>query len=785
MTRTNALCAPGLTVAWNSLARIGTLVAVALLGSGWLGRPALAQKVELEALEINYGDIVKTGPGPKSGTTKLTAAVSADLSAQKLYHIAQPDDASGALVVRRGAFLRAGVALSSFGACPTPSLLLKDSASGRQLRMPLLSRADGLALTQATADALAYRAGAGCRDFNGALKACGFSRDERGPSGLFQGTLAADLQAGQGDNTGVGGNPWIYIDAVQARGTPYYGVVLQAIKDETGVGLRAAIGVWLPEHMPIGAYDLSLSCGAEAVGSPLSLVVLFNPYSVATDEAAPAGPERDAALADSDAQEAGPLRLRFGIDADDPQARDVALEMLAAFPLAARANPALVARIAQDGPRQLLAGVGPKGEVVAGLIDSAKLIQYAVKWNDATGHFDLWNGQEKSGGSGKILWGRWDGEYADGKSPGFWVAGTAASAWVAQGPTSKPGTLVGRWTFDEGHGLDTSHGQLPAHTAVKLQGTVHFVDDWQGETAFLKGAPAQIRFGTARNEYTVGAKVDAGFKASRPKYGQCWVFSSVTAGGKTAEETEALSTAEVFAAYKRDGGGRGQCQFGKCFCTSFVGDALLRNVGIPTRPLTNLDSARSGGPAVPPGVGPGNRALVRIAADGNSFAAIDFGSWAKRLAADLVPAVVQLAVQPDGQLATKTEGATWDFGFWNKLWASKQKTGDDSHWNFHVWTEAWAGKRTEEVRAGGDEPGKDFSAPPVPPPAQWWAVDATPQESATGNPCDASADPIATSACKLAGAAYVLVSEKTLQWFAFTPFATKVAGGDAAKLAAQ
>lgn len=721
---------------------VGSTAWVVLLGSAWIAGPAFGQTVA----------------GKKPSNPPLTASITADPAAQDAHRVG-PANPTGALFARRGAFVRAGVELSDVEACELPSLLLQDSATGQSLRMPLLSRPDGLALTQANADALAAKAKQGCYDFNSALQNCGFSRDERSPDGIFQGTLGAGL-TGAAPNGNVA-KLQAYQEAVRVSGTPFYTVVVESVRYGNN-GLRASLAVWLPEHLPVGAYNLGLSCGAGAVGTGLPLVVLFNPLAVTTQEAAVAGAERDAALGGSDAQYAGPLRMAFGIDANDVHARDVALQMLASFPLAARANPALVARIAQGGPMQLLAQVGVKGETVPGLINSAALWQPIKVWNDATGHFDLWDGS-----GAKVLWGRWDGQYLDGKTTGIWVSGLEKLPWAASTPSPKEAVkgLVGRWEYDTAAGQDTSAAkgtELP-HDGIRVTATVHFVDDWQGETAYLKGGGAPVRFGQAKDAYTMGAADDAFFAKAgktRAKYGQCWVYAATTAGATDGgADTAALSSGEVFAAYKRDGGGRGICTYGRCFCAAYVGEGLLRSLGIPTRSATNFDSAHESRAALPDGIGPFNRALVRAATMGEGFATVDFASWAKRLifSDNQSRATVRVDVQPDGRIFWKAGESSWNFDAWNAMWPSLQKTGQDTVWNFHVWSEAWSGTPVGSTAS------------------RWNAYDGTPQEASDGKQsCGADGDPIAMSACKLTGTPYLLVSDNPAQWFAFAPYAAKI-----------
>ncbi len=393
----------------------------------------------------------------------------------------------------------------------------------------------------------------------------------------------------------------------------------------------------------------------------------------------------------------------------------------------------------------LLASRGVKGDLVPGVTDAEALWQQARLWSDASGHFDLWDG--KAVDTGKVLHGRWDGADADGKQPGVVVFGAAASPWVAKGPG-------GRWTFDDGRGVDASNGAR--HGARMVQATGHFVDDWQGETAFLAGQSAQVRFGTAKDEYTVGA-ADGGFaKADRVKYGQCWVFAGLASGKEAAESREALSTAEVFAAYQRDGGGLGQCDYGKCFCASFVGDALLRNLGIPTRSQTNFDSAHESRSSLPAGVGPMNRALVRVQPDGQGFAVLDFAAWAKRLLATEGPyaAPVRIDVQPDGRIYPKSTDAIWNFHVWNTFWSDRQKSGASTLWNFHVWNEAWSR-------------------------GSFAGIDATPQESPeTSKVCNSGRETLDASTCGLTGTPYVLFSSAPPVRFAFAPHAKKGEGGD-------
>jgi hypothetical protein len=115
------------------------------------------------------------------------ASVSAALSAQKGHHTGSAS-LDAAVVVRRGSFLRAGIAFDANGTCDNPGMMLVDVATGATLRMPFVARDEGAALARLTSDGLAMRAQQRCKD--GVLAACGFEQGDAGSGGtLFGATL--------------------------------------------------------------------------------------------------------------------------------------------------------------------------------------------------------------------------------------------------------------------------------------------------------------------------------------------------------------------------------------------------------------------------------------------------------------------------------------------------------------------------------------------------------------------------------------------------------------------
>lgn len=380
------------------------------------------------------------------------ASVTADLSAQTGHHTGKAS-LDAAVVVRRGSFLRAGIAFDAAGTCANPGMMLTDVATGAMLRMPFVDRDEGAALTRLNSDALAMRAQRRC--IGGALASCGFNQDKDGGTvfgatlnGHTFGTSVAINEDGQtlvvgaydggfkkqqpGDaelNSALAAAQ--YAELVSASGTPFYTVVVERAYDAAANEVRAALAVWLPEDMPIGAYTLSLACGQEVVGDGLPLVVLFNPFDVSTDEVAAAEIAKTVQAGRADVIQTPGLSTGFALSPPDQAAIDTLLEMIAAFPLAARRHPALVAQIAAKGrgPIQLTGRANYRGlrdgYPDSGSVDSSAKTGYddgfiggetnadvaiwksAQAWNDATGHFDLWGGQ-----LGKVGDGTWPYEGA-------------------------------------------------------------------------------------------------------------------------------------------------------------------------------------------------------------------------------------------------------------------------------------------------------------------------------------------------------------------------------------
>lgn len=373
------------------------------------------------------------------------ASVTADLAAQTGHHTGKAS-LDAAVVVRRGSFLRAGIAFDAAGTCANPGMMLTDVATGAMLRMPFVDRDEGAALTRLNSDALAMRAQRRC--IGGALASCGFTQDKDGGTvfgatlnGHTFGTSVAINEDGQTLVVGAYGDGFKkqqpgdaelnsalaaaqYAELVSASGTPFYTVVVERTYDASANEVRAALAVWLPEDMPIGAYTLSLACGQEVVGDGLPLVVLFNPFDVSTDEVAAAEIAKTVQAGRADVIQTPGLSTGFALSPPDQAAIDTLLEMIAAFPLAARQHPALVAQIAAKGrgPIQLTGRANYRGlrdgYPGSGSVDSSAKTGYddgfiggetnadvaiwksAQAWNDATGHFDLWGGQLGKVGDG-------------------------------------------------------------------------------------------------------------------------------------------------------------------------------------------------------------------------------------------------------------------------------------------------------------------------------------------------------------------------------------------------
>lgn len=357
------------------------------------------------------------------------ARVSADLSAQASHHSGAAR-ADAALIARRGSYVRVGVEVGAATSCASIGMTLTDLASGAALHMPLLDSSAGAALTRAHADALALRAQRSCD--GGVLSACGWKRDEADAGGsVFQRTLGAGVFGSEVVASGDGGSLIVtpsttkagpaakhgaeaahaayataqYVELVASAGTPYYAaIVAHALLPQSGA-LRASVAVWLPEDMPIGAYQLHFACGYEPAGEPLPLVVLLNPYDLTTAEVAPAELAALTQAGRADVIATPGLRSGFALSPPDQAAIDTLLELLAAFPLAARRHPALIARLAADGGAALhivrrasYKAVAPDKESpydqdFVGGETSAVLWKAAAMWSDATGHLDLWGAQ--------------------------------------------------------------------------------------------------------------------------------------------------------------------------------------------------------------------------------------------------------------------------------------------------------------------------------------------------------------------------------------------------------
>ena len=374
--------------------------------------------------------------------------------------------------MRRGSFIRLGLEVAE--GCVSAGFLLRDQASGTTLSMPLLAREDGLALSAAVRLGLAMRAGqhhdAAADDFNTALGgevfAVGKTKKHRRNMELFA-------------------------ERLRARGSDFYSVTVERVvvpnDDATASVYRAKVAVWLPERTPVGAYELRFACDGIARTEALPLVVQFHPHAATTDEHLADKAALKAGLADQAHVDIGPLRVPFQIKADWA-ARDAALLLLSKLPIGARSYAEVAARIGHRGPIQLTgrANYGKEsGGFSASSTDPAAVVAADIKaWNDATGHYDLWDGDGSHFRARPGSWSR--------KQQGAQVIFGSQEEDYAMG--AKKG-LIGTYTFDDAHSLDYSghqlHGKpkytpLPTHTQVTVRTTVHFVDDWQGEAGFLK-----------------------------------------------------------------------------------------------------------------------------------------------------------------------------------------------------------------------------------------------------------------------------------------------------------
>lgn len=534
--------------------------------------------------------------------------VSADLSAQA-FHRTGKASLDAAVVVRRGSFFRAGVAFDATQECDNPGMMLRDVASGATLRMPLLGRNEGAALTRLNADALRMRAQQRCAD--GVEAACGHAGDWAGVgSTLFSATLqgqpfgasvakSADgsytlvsVPDGSTGKTGKGDAPpkevspraiAQYAELVHAGGTPFYSVVIEHAVDTGSGQVHAALAVWLPEDLPIGAYTLSLGCGQETVGEGLPLVVLFNPYDATTDEVASKEVAATVQQGRPDVVDTPGIQTGFALEAPDQAAIDTLLELISAFPLAARRHPALVAQLAAKGrgPIQLTGRAnyhkagkasGYDGGFLGGETN-AQVWKAISAWNDATGHFDLWDaamlGEVGDGawpfeGAARLRIGRGASEFQEEANAGvqpikgkqylsFQVAGKSYSSRLLH--------LI-EDSFGKGHTLRA----IPAGALTPVEALYSAVLDAVGSEEKAVGEAPKLGPTVDALLKTIASvdlslPQDALAKGSKVKYGQCWVFSGLSAtsakGGGTKYGQCWVFASVLAAAKAASGSGQG------------------------------------------------------------------------------------------------------------------------------------------------------------------------------------------------------------------------------------
>ena len=281
-----------------------------------------------------------------------------------------------------------------------------------------------------------------------------------------------------------------------------------------------------------------------------------------------------------------------------------------------------------------------------------------------------------------------------------WNGGT----WSGTSSTTIDGGLafniVGGWSFDDSAAQDSSKVAMTSGFAISATG--HFVDDWQGETAYLGFDVGSS--GTRVSASSSSGKtpdVFAGITFVQPSTGASNVdgvtvcAAAEKEGGEPKCKTGSVAdTGSVFRAYR--GGGRGVCQMGKCFCLAGTSEGLLRAAGIPTRSLTNFDSAHEKQPfEIPAGVGPSNAFLLRVGSKDKKSGLV----WWD------IPTYVEAQLKKGANKLVLSHVGTWN--------EDALKRNGESIWNFHVWNEAW-------VQAAKGTP------------TGWNAYDATAQEESDG-----------------------------------------------------
>lgn len=638
------------------------------------------------------------------------AAFGVDAAAvQAAHHTGKPAKGA-ALLVRRGGFVRMGLEVGE--GCVNPGFLLRDVATDTTLSLPLLDRADGLALTAANAAALA------------ALHGTKGDQVDADVAATLSGKLSSNTLT---QETGE------KFAEMRGKGMgPFYSVTVERLAPPVDINaaqvVRAAVALWLPGETPFGAYDLSFACDGIARTQSLPLVVLFNPYASTTGEYVADKAALAQGLAQSEQIQAGPLRLPFKIQADW-EARDAALQLTSKLPLSARAHAALVARLGQRGPIQLTgrATYSKSGDDTKSGEAAAVVAEDVKAWNDATGHFDLWDG----GGTFRTRPGRWSThqqavvifgsgseEYTVGAKQGpgkglvgAWTfddaIGQDTSGVMNKGvtPTTKPKGLVGWYDFDDSHALDGLSGgawgvgkSLPKHTGLTVEATVHFVDDWQGETAFLKVGTSSYDSAFVAGELNAVTKAypqgssDEVKQLSSKLAASSKATKSAYADGKKPWEwtgtTDILATART--------GGDARVKYGQCWVFAGLSVGISRSAGIPVRTVTNFDSAHEKA-GMPAGVGPHGRAFTTVRKDGTGESQWNFHVWN------------EVFVKSGGDPKRALGYLTWNTKVWEN--DTQSKSGGESVWNFHVWTEVF-------TRTSGDDKSKP----------SWNAIDGTPQE---------------------------------------------------------
>jgi len=603
------------------------------------------------------------------GAPTASFGVAADL-VQGVHNTGKPASGS-ALLVRRGSFVRLGLQVGD--GCASAGFLLRDTATDTTLSLPLLARADGLALSAATRDGLALQYPERAEQLRAHFKTALGGDVVSTPASNKHGKRVAEFHA-----------------ELTAAGSPFYAVTVERVSDGDG-GNRAAVALWLPERTPYGAYELRFACDGVARTEALNVVVLYHPHAAATSEFQPDKAALAADLADTEAVHIGPLTVPFATTANW-SARDAALMLTSAFPLSARAHAGIVARLGRRGPIQLTACAGYKSAAnTTGRGSSADVWQDANAWNDATGHYDLWSGDKSSF---RARPGRWSENQR-----AIVIFGTRKEDYAMgadKGGANKG--LVGSWRFDDAHALDSSghqhHGasakfNLPVHNPVRIKATAHFIDDWQGETAFLKQGTSAYDAAFVAGE--TNAKTTTKLPQAYPQGTGKEAKQQAAAAGKadtadTKKPWEWSGTGEIFATWAK--GGDTRVRYGQCWVFASVGTAMLRSIGVPTRTVTNFDAAHESKP-LPKGIGPHNRGLVSARFDGKGEAKWDFKGWYEGF------------LKAGGDAKRAANYQAWNSKVWESDLAGKGP--GESVWNFHVWVQARTG-------------------------SQWWAMDATPQE---------------------------------------------------------